>query len=92
MKLVNNNAKLVTPAQMKDGDIGVIRKWYLGLTSIGNRKRSVLAYIGSIVQKLEGGKLIILGKRSGHHFKDTDKIISDDCLIELLPPGTLLEI
>jgi len=81
MKLVNNNTNLLTPAQMKDGDIGVIRKWSY-----------TLAYIGDIVQKLEGGELITLGKSSEYHFINTDKITSDDCLIEILPPGTLLEI
>jgi len=83
MKLANKNRnrKLLTPAQMKDGDIGVIRKWSY-----------TLAYIGDIVQKFENDKLITLGKNWKHSFKNADKITSDDCLIEILPPGTLLEI
>jgi hypothetical protein len=73
----------VSPADMEDGQIGIIRKW-----------ESTTAYIGIIVQKYEDS-LIALGKHSGHSWSKVQtltKTTHPECLIEILPPGTVLEI
>ena len=76
IKMGENN--WVTPAQMKDGQIGIIRKWDG-------------SYVGKIIQKY-GNNLVCLGLPSGKSFSDIGNLTNPDCLIYILPPGTTLEI
>ena len=78
MKIYNESvAKLIRPCDMDDGDIAIIRKW------------SLTDSIGKIVQRF-GENLVVLGKNSGNSFEGLSK--SAECLVEVLPKGTLLEI
>lgn len=80
MKIVSKIApQTVTPAEMKDGEIGIIRNW------------SVSGYIGRIVQKYKND-LITLGMRAEHSFLGTGDIAGKKCQVEILSPGTQLEI
>lgn len=80
MKLLEKaNTGYVTPAEMKDGQIGIIRNW------------SPLHHKDKIVQKY-GDSLIALGMPKGNSFGAGGTIDTDDCQIEILPPGTKLEI
>lgn len=79
MKIVSINANWVTPRQMEDGQIGVIRKW--------NDEDQ----IGKLVQKYKE-QLIVLGERSGQSFPNGGTIIDTNFMIEILQPGALLEI
>ena len=77
--LTKNEENWVTPSEMNDGEIGIIRKWDPEM------------YAGDIVQK-SGSDLLCLGQISGNHFTKGGKIDTRDCLIEILPPGSTLEI
>lgn len=80
MKIYNEQAKkLVTPAEMQDGQIGVIRGWVQNL------------YIGRIVQKYDT-HLVAIGEINDLSFPHGSEITDKDCQIEILPPGTLLQI
>lgn len=73
------NKNTITPSEMKDGEIGIIREWAT------NSKY----YEGRIVQK-HGSKLIALGLASDKSFYScTD---TSTCRVEVLPKGTILEI
>ena len=77
IKMGENN--WITPSEMKDGQIGIIRKW------------TVESYVGMIVQKY-GNSLVCLGLPSSRSFNGGGTITHPDCLIEILPYGTTLEI
>ena len=78
--LTKNETNWVTPSEMKDGDIGVIRHW------------SYHEALGIVVQKFGDNILVLLGAPSGKHMPNGGNITSRDYLIEILPPGTQLEI
>lgn len=81
MKLVQvNNIKTIMPCDMKEGQIGIIRQW----ASDSNR------YIGTIVI-VSMGTLIALGLE---HITWSQVMTMNmpDCQIEILSPGTLLEV
>ncbi len=65
---------------MMDGQVGVIRAW------------PDKEYIGRIIQRYEGRKLIALNMHSDYSFPFGCDLDSPDYQIEILPPGTLLEI
>lgn len=73
--------KYVTPAKMKDGEIGIIRNWSAGSTGC----------IGRIIQ-CYGDSLIILGMASDFGWSGANDLSNPEFQIEILPPGTLLEI
>lgn len=72
--------KLVSPAKMKDGQIGIIRKW------------SYCDAEGRIVQKYGNSMLIALGQYSGQSFTTAGEVDDSVCKIQILPPGSKLEI
>lgn len=81
MRVVNRNTpRIVTPAEMKDGEIGVIINW-----------EDRPDYIGIVVQRHEN-ILVTLGEEYGHSWTEADKITRPLCQIEILPKGTTLEI
>lgn len=83
MKLINKpTASLVKPCDMKDGEIGIIRKWKEQLTNP----------CGSIVQRFQN-LLIVIGEPTSYWpINDESTICDGSCLIEILPPGTTLKI
>lgn len=78
MRILSTNSSIPVN-QMKNGQIAIIRAWPVSL------------YIGNIVQKIEG-KIIQLGSEN---YWDIDSLnMTDEKLfqVEILPPGTKLEI
>lgn len=81
MRVVNRNTpRIVTPSEMKDGEIGVIINW-----------EDRTDYSGRVVQKY-GKALITLGEGYFLSWTEADKITNPLCQIEILPKGTTLEI
>ena len=80
MKVINiGKNNWITPSRMYSGQIGIIRKW------------NVEGYVGMIVQQY-GGRLVRLGSPSNPCLDHSGYSTHPDCLVEILPPGTTLEI
>lgn len=84
MKLVKKgDDKSVVWSEMKDGDIAIIREWGAG------------QHIGEIVQRYDKFLIKLGGRKSdswGDIFSDHTTGLNSVCRVEILPPGTLLEI
>jgi hypothetical protein len=78
-ELIEDRIK-VSPKDMKDGEIGIIREW--------NRMKE---HIGVIVQKTRTG-LIAIGKPSDYSWPNPDVLYESVFQIELLKPGDTLVI
>jgi hypothetical protein len=75
--------RLVSPANMSIGDIGIIRTW------------SVPSYIGRVVMKTDNRTLINLEpktQRDSGGWDTVDQLRTDQTLVELFPRGTIVEI
>ncbi len=79
MKLINDTKTMIMPIDMLDGQIGVIRMWGLNTQ-----------YVGRIVQRF-GDKLISIGIGTGNVWTELS-CLGNECLVEVLPKGTILEI
>lgn len=84
MKLVKKeDNKSILWSEMEDGDIGVIRQW------------KPESHIGEIVQRYDNF-LINLGRIKdeswGKKFSSQVGLLDSEYRVEILPPGTLLEI
>ena len=71
--------RIVTPSEMKDGEIGEIVEWTFD------------GAIGRIVQKYKES-LISLGMHSGKSFSLAGNIKLKGCEVRILPPGTKFEL
>ena len=82
MKIISTpNPKLITPWEVKDGQICVIRVHHFDIDNIIQR-----------VCNLQYDGFISLGKNSGHHYTGLHLITDRSVLVEILPEGTTLQI
>lgn len=80
MRLIGiKNITNITPAEMKDGQVGIIREW------------SSCEYIGRVVQ-CHYNTLVSLGMPGDYSFGNIKALDKPHLQIEILPPGTTLEI
>lgn len=83
MKLINDNQKnYVTPAEMQDGQVGIIRQW-------GTHE----SYANRLVQAFEG-RIICLGKSTGNSWsRETVASLNTSAYqIEVFQPGTQITV
>jgi hypothetical protein len=74
-----NEKILITPSEMKDGEIGIIEV-HVSCESVGR-----------IIQRYQD-LFIVLGETNGCSFTSASNYNRRDFLIRILPKGTLLEI
>ena len=81
MKLVEKNpTNWIAAKEMRDGQIAIVRKW------------ANTTPLNKIIQR-NGTKLIVLGEGSGSDYSGIDGWNNcSECLVEILPVGSLLEI
>lgn len=77
---LQNDVEILTPAQMKDGQMGVIVEW------------PFKDHIGEIVQKYDHCHLIVLGKDSGDSFDTAHNLVEDKFKVRILRKGDTIEI
>ena len=79
VKLVNPGNKIIPVSELEEGQIAIIRKWLFP------------SYEGTLVQRWHDD-LVELGDANGWTGLFDGKAVSPSNLVEILNPGTLIEI
>lgn len=77
---LQNDVEILTPAQMKDGQMGIIVEWPFA------------NHIGEIVQKYDHTHLVALGKDSGDGWNTAHNLTEDKFKVRILKKGDIIEI
>lgn len=83
LKLKSKSTEVITPSEMKDGDVGVVVSWAKPTLSFEESP------VGFVVQRFDNN-LVLLGERSGKSY--TGLTNDQSCKVQILPKGTLIEI